>query len=55
MVKTMNLHRVQQKGDIVLSKEYEKYRTFQQKKRKEILLNIVSPDMMDIFEAECPY
>ena len=34
MVKTMNLHRVQQKGDIVLSKEYEKYRTFQQKKEE---------------------
>ena len=34
--------------------EYEKYRTAQHKKRKEILPKITSPDMMDICETEWP-
>ena len=34
------------------SQEYDKDRTVQQKKRKATLPKIVSPDMMDICEAE---
>ena len=52
MLKAMNLHRVQQKGDKGLSQEYEKDRTVQHKKRKATLPKIAYPDMMDICEAE---
>ena len=52
MLKAMNLHRVQQKGDKGLSQEYEKDRTVQHKKRKATLPKIASPAMMDTCETE---
>ena len=45
---------IQQKGDRGLSKKYEKDRTVQQKKSKATLPRIAYPDMMDIFDSECP-
>ena len=50
----MNLHSIQQKLDKGLSKEYEKDRTVQHKKRRETLPKIASPAMMDICDAEFP-
>ena len=48
----MNLHKVPKKGEILSSQEYDKDRTVQHKNRKAKLPKIVSPDIMDICEAE---
>ena len=48
----MNLQRVQKKGEILSSQEYDKDRTVQHKKRKATLTNIASPAMMDTCEED---
>ena len=48
----MNLDRVQKKGEILSSHEYDKDRTVKHKKRKGTLPKIASPANMNTSEAE---